>query len=239
MKILSVCLSVVFGAALVHGQERAPSQAVAHFRSGMQALEARHSERAIQDFREAVRLDPLLGAAHYELGRALMGIGRFPEAVEAFLAARDAFRKADQLAQEARTREELRRKVKTLDDVDYHELDHNKRFPMQYVYEPTRTRALDIRKDQHAGQAGVVPAAIFAALGSAHHRMGALAEAEQAYREALAVDPGLGEVHNNLAVLFLQTGRLTEAEAEVARSEDDGFKVSPGLKQEIAARRGR
>jgi tetratricopeptide (TPR) repeat protein len=236
---LSGCLNAALLVALAHGQERQPAQALARYRSGVKALEAAQVERAVGELREAVRLDPLLGSAHYELGRALMTRRRYPEAVQALVAARDAFRQADQLAREARARVALRGKVETLDDVDYHELDHNKRFPMQYVYEPTRTRALDIPKDQHAGHAGAVPAAVLAALGSAHHRTGALAEAEQAYLEALEVDPALGEVHNNLAVVYLQTGRTEEAGREVERSEECGFQVNPGLKQEIAAQRGR
>jgi tetratricopeptide (TPR) repeat protein len=233
----SVCLSAALLAGLAHGEERKPMEALSRFRAGLAARDSAQVETAIREFREAVRLDPLLGPAYYELGRALETRQRYPEAVQALQAACDAFRKTARLEREAATRAEERGKVATLDDVDYHELDHNRRYPWAYVFEPGRTRALDIAKDRHAGRAGPVPAEVFLALGSAQHRLGALAEAERAYLQAIEADPDLGEAHNNLAVVYLQTGRAAEAEREVARSEQTGFPVSPGLRQEIAARR--
>ncbi len=235
----TVGLGLALLVGLAQAEGRQPGQALARYRAGLRALESKQDERAIRELREAVRLDPLLGPAYYDLGRVLMALRRYPEAVQALVGARDAFLQADALASERSAQAELKSKVTLLDDVDYHELDHNRRFPLQYVFEPGRTRALDIPKDRHAGHAEPVPAAVFAALGAAHHRMGALAEAERAYREALAVDPRLGEVHNNLAVVCLQTNRPTEAEREVSLAERAGFKVDPRLKQEISALKAR
>jgi Tfp pilus assembly protein PilF len=80
-----------------------------------------------------------------------------------------------------------------------------------------------------------VPAYVSLSLGSAYFRSGNLAEAEKYYREAIATDPKAGEAHNNLAVVYLETGRASEAEKEVQAAEKAGFKVHPQLKADIQA----
>ena len=75
------------------------------------------------------------------------------------------------------------------------------------------------------------------ALGSAYFRSGDLVKAEQEYRAALAQKPDLGEAHLNLAVVCMLTGRLDEADREVALAEKAGLKVPQGLKDDIQKRR--
>jgi Flp pilus assembly protein TadD len=58
-------------------------------------------------------------------------------------------------------------------------------------------------------------------------------DAEREYRAALAVDPKLGEAHNNLAVVCMLTGRYGEAEQEIKAAEKSGFKVNPQLKEDL------
>ena len=82
-----------------------------------------------------------------------------------------------------------------------------------------------------------VPHWLSFALGSAYFRAGDVAKAEQEYRAALAQKPDLGEGHLNLAVVCMLTGRLDEADREVALAEKAGVKVPPGLKADIAKRR--
>lgn len=78
-----------------------------------------------------------------------------------------------------------------------------------------------------------VPSWVSLALGSAYFRSGKLADAEREYKEAITVDSRAGEAHNNLAVVFLETGRLTEADASLTAAKKAGFKVNPQLEQEI------
>ena len=53
----------------------------------------------------------------------------------------------------------------------------------------------------------------------------------------LALDPGSGDAHNNLAVVLMLTARLDEAEREVKLAEKAGVAVSPRLKDEIKKRK--
>src|SRR2546423_43365 len=85
-----------------------------------------------------------------------------------------------------------------------------------------------------------LPTWISLALGSAYFRAGAMADAEREYRAAIGVDPKLGEAHNNLAVVFMLTGRFADAEQEIKAAEKSGFRVNPQLKEDLkkaAARR--
>jgi Flp pilus assembly protein TadD len=49
----------------------------------------------------------------------------------------------------------------------------------------------------------------------------------------VAVNPRLGEAHNNLAVLHMLRGQKAEAEEAVKAAERAGYRVNPGLKADI------
>jgi tetratricopeptide (TPR) repeat protein len=74
-----------------------------------------------------------------------------------------------------------------------------------------------------------VPAFVSLALGSAYFRAERLADAERQYESAVQVDPGAGEAHNNLAVVYLLTNRYDEAEKEAKAAEKAGYNVNPRL----------
>ena len=52
-----------------------------------------------------------------------------------------------------------------------------------------------------------------AGLAELHHQEGRRSEAEQKYREAIALDPAYADAHNNLGAILLDSGRLAEATA--------------------------
>ena len=81
--------------------------------------------------------------------------------------------------------------------------------------------------------ANSVPAFVYLALGSAYFRTEQFPDAEREYRAAIAVEPKSGEAFNNLAALYLQTGRYKEADEAVKSAERAGFRVHPQLKQDI------
>jgi Flp pilus assembly protein TadD len=65
-----------------------------------------------------------------------------------------------------------------------------------------------------------------------------MVDAEAAYREALQVDPALGEGHNNLAVVLMLTGRYDEADRGGKAAEEHGFQVSSQFKADLKKRKG-
>ena len=71
------------------------------------------------------------------------------------------------------------------------------------------------------------------ALGSAYFRQEKLADAEIEWKAAVEANRKLGQAYNNLAVVYMMTGRKTEAEEAVRAAEHAGFSVNPGLKNDI------
>ena len=55
------------------------------------------------------------------------------------------------------------------------------------------------------------------------------------YKAVIDVNPSFGEAHSNLAVVYLVTGRIDEADTAVKTAEKAGFKANPRLKDDIAA----
>jgi Flp pilus assembly protein TadD len=78
-----------------------------------------------------------------------------------------------------------------------------------------------------------MPAEISLALGSAYLRGGRHTEAEQAYLDATKANPKMGAAWNNLAVVYLQTGRLDEAGKALSRAKKAGFAVNPRLAHDV------
>jgi Flp pilus assembly protein TadD len=74
------------------------------------------------------------------------------------------------------------------------------------------------------------------ALGAAYFRNNQYAEAEREYKTALEANSGSGETHNNLAVLYLVTDRAELAQNEIKLAEQTGYKVNPGLKEDVGNR---
>ena len=196
---------------------------------------------AEREFRAAIKLDPLLVLAHYSLGQTYMGMKRFPEAVTAFVACRQAYLdissaqastsvRADQRYDEEIR--ELRDSVRTI------------RSGVLKLQQPeitiikleNRINDLENAKRRASAGAGEVPAEFSLALGSAYFRSGALADAQREYEAALKVNPRFGEAHNNLAVVLMLQGHLPEAEAHMKSAVKAGFPVNPQFKADLEKR---
>ena len=90
-----------------------------------------------------------------------------------------------------------------------------------------------MRKGRNLGGESAIPAEVSLALGSAYYRNGQKQDAEREWLAAVKVNSRLGEAHNNLAALYLTTGRKKEAEDAVKATERARFRVHPQLKEDI------
>jgi tetratricopeptide (TPR) repeat protein len=219
---------------------RASHEAIQHYRAGKDALATERYPQAEEEFRAAVRLDPLLVGAHHGLGQTMMATRRYDEAVTAFVAARDAFKRNQELAatHEMAVQRRLDEQIKALQD--------DNRTAQRAASGPNAQRvaaAISRNEDQiktlqnlrRRSSQGPLPTPhwLSFALGSAYFRSDDLVSAEKEYRAALAQKPDLGEGHLNLGVVCMMTGRLDEAEREVALAEKAGIRVPPALKEDI------
>ena len=244
MRVVAACALVVaftIAAAPVAAQttdEIARRKAFERYRAGLPLLVAERYELAATEFRAAIELDPLMTLAHYGLGQAHMGMKRYASAIQAFTGARDAYTRIGALLQTNAS--EFNRRLE--DEINELRESVN-RVRTGQIKGATETTAMQlekrlddlekIRQERVRGEVAQVPAEVSLALGSAYYRNGQAADAEREWRTAVSVNSKLGEAHNNLAVLYMQTGRKAEAEEAVKAAERARFRVHPQLKEDI------
>ena len=228
--------------------ERDRHEALRHYRAGQDALRNERFDDAEKEFQQSAKLDPTLELAPYGLGQVYMATKRYRPAIVAYQRSREVFH-ANAVTVAGDDMSRLRRiedQIKELEDqVRLLQASPGRNAGSPAVQANIRRlddvirEMKDLRQRTHSGPVQT-PAWISLALGSAYFRADEMADAEREYRAAATVDPGLGEAHNNLAVVCMLTGRFGEAEQEIRAAEKAGFKVNPQLKEDLkkaAARR--
>jgi len=214
-----------------------------HYQSGDRLMSEEAFEAAVREFRTATELDETFTLAYYSQGQALMALKRYPEAVTAYVGARDALYRLSNLDQKARSEREQQRRdsIRELEEA-LQKIQSGKvkgtggsTISMEA---PIQDRLRLLKDSQFKGAEGGVrvPAELSLALGSAYFRQSLFADAEREYRAALKADDKLGAAHNNLAVICMLTGRFEEAKKEVVAAEKASFPVSPRFKQDLEER---
>jgi tetratricopeptide (TPR) repeat protein len=189
-------------------------------------------------------LNPRLELAHYGLGQVFMATRKYGNAVEAFVSCRNLFQ--DNLADDQGQRMAYNRRIDDQIQSKREELNALQSGRVRMT-NPTssidrvRNELTQLERLRHRNResAGQMPPFILTALGSAYFRAGAFADAEREWRAAVDIDPNIGELHNNLAVLFMLTNRFDEADKEIALAEKAGFKVSAQFKADLKSRRSK
>ena len=215
-------------------------RAVEHSRMGEALLRSERYEEAAQEFRTAIELDPLLLVAHYNLGQSYMALRQYPEAVRAYRGCQEAVARLNTVGQ----REREQRDRATLDEINdlKNSLVQLRTGKIKYVSANNlivriedRIRVLETARFD-GREVLRVPAEVHLGLGSAYFRQNRLLEAEQAYTEAVRSDRRLGAARNNLAVIYMLTGRLADARAEMEAAEKVGFAVDARFKADLKER---
>jgi tetratricopeptide (TPR) repeat protein len=226
---------VVIGVPAITAQTLAdaPShrEALMLFRTGQELMSEEKFERAAAVFSSAIAKDALLTVAHYGLGQAYMNLRRFEDAAEAYKRCIEATRALYTLQQTNQFEVEKQRddEIRELRTI----LDRAKGARMPTVLSlEQRLRDLENQRSSMGGPFRP-PAEMLLALGSAYFRNGDREEAELEWRAAIDANPKLGEAHNNIAVIYMQTDRLDQALEEVTLAEKAGFKVNPQFKADL------
>jgi tetratricopeptide (TPR) repeat protein len=245
--VLGVLLSLPANAAAQLVDEAHRQQALQRYRAGQELLFSEQFEKAEQEFAAAIQLDPLLTVAHYGRGQAFMALKRYTSAVQAFIKCREAYqtlfglRQSDVVAMDRRADQEIRELKDTISALQSGRV---KSMGGSAGTVDSRIAQLEarIRDLQRLRQADTgrfeAPAEVSLALGSAYYRSGSAADAEREWKAAIEANPKLGEAHNNLAVLYLQTGRPGEAEEALKNAKKAGFRVNPQLEKDIKKAKG-
>jgi tetratricopeptide (TPR) repeat protein len=242
---LVMLLGVVPAFAQYGPGRRTPEQAKAQmqYRAGWELMHSEAFDEAAARFQQAIDLDPRFALAYYGLGRANMNRRRFVEAVKAYTACRDLY--VARLNQKYTAQVDANR-AREDELMDLRELQRQNSSGPQTQTSANHQRLIQnrIRMVQQNLDSGrnidltqSVPAFISLALGSAYFRTEHFEDAEREYKAAIQTDRTVGEAHNNLAVLYMLTGRLDDAEKEVKLAEKAGFDVSRDFKRDLADRR--
>lgn len=240
LRIIAVIAPIMIGH--LHAQRLADDQsrreAYHFYRNGREFYSAEKLDRAAEEFSKAVERDSLFTLAHYSLGQSYMQLKRYASAIKAFTGCLEASRALYSIAETNRFVVEKQR------DDEIHEMRETVRVLERSGHQLLATRAeqhlQDLEKQRTSiGATFRPPAEVLLSLGSAHFRNGNRDAAETEWKAAIDVNPKLGEGHNNLAVIYMQTGRFKEAAEEIKLAEKSGFRVNPQFRQDLKARAGR
>lgn len=242
MRGISFVIALFVMSASIGARQAQHEIALQHLRTGQQALQQERYDEAEHAFKTALDLDSRLELALYGLGQTYMATKRYGEAVQAYSRCRATFHanESDRLASNVDAERRLDDQIRSLRDLRRGLESGRQRTPnlaTALSQIDSEIRQLEGLRRRTPGSAPVTPSYISVALGSAFFRTNAFADAEQEWRNALAVDPTLGEVHSNLAVVLMLTHRYDEAGREIELAEKLGFKVNPKLKDDLKNRR--
>jgi tetratricopeptide (TPR) repeat protein len=241
MTAIVLALSLLAGAAGPAAQtdEIGRRQAWEHYRAGQVLLLAERYDEAEREFSAAIALDTLLAPAHYGLGQTFMARKRYASAIQAFLGCREAYLEIGSLRQrgafdaDRRLIEEMQELRDSITRARSGRIK-NAGPALQQQLE-ARLDELERMRGTKVGQRVEAPAEVALALGSAYFRNGAFQDAEREWSAAVAANTRLGEGYNNLAVLYMMTGRKTQARDALRAAARANFRVNPQLRRDIEA----
>jgi tetratricopeptide (TPR) repeat protein len=215
--------------------EQSRRQAIEFYRAGEEFMSGEQFEKAAEAYTQAIGKDPLLTVAHYQLGQANMSLRRYTSAIQAYKGCLQAMESLHHLEEsnkfevDKQRDQEIRELRSQMDSIN-----------QQKDIGPLKRAAIeqhlqDLQQQQRTPYVGPFrpPPFVLLALGSAYFRNGDREGAEAQWRAAVEANPRLGEAHNNLAVIYLQSGKKAEAENAVKLAEKAGFRVNPQLKADI------
>lgn len=217
-----------------------------HYKRGWEAMRKEAWDAAVNEFQTAIESDQRFALAYYSLGRAQMGRHDFPKAIAAYTSCRDLYlhvggeQFTNQLDAKRRIEDRMLEYQTAIQQAQQSSAGKPQQSQQLYVRQLQETlNTLQQAKDRsEVGPIDVsVPYFVPMALGAAYFRSGQFEAAEREYLTAIRDNPASGETHNNLAVLYLTTNRIPEAEAEVKAAEKAGYHVNENLKSDILQKR--
>ena len=220
-----------------------------HYAQGWSAMRAEDWAQAAREFQDAIDADREFRLAYYSLGRAEMGKRDFARAIAAYTKCRELYTNASghQFSSQFDERRRIDDRILELQMALTQATSKSSGANTAQQSQSLMVRELqnEINRLQQARDRNISgtieatgpPFFVPMALGAAYYRSGQFADAEREYKGALAANAASGETHNNLAVLYLTTGRYDEAESEVRAAEKVGFKVNENLKGDIRKRK--
>jgi tetratricopeptide (TPR) repeat protein len=214
-------------------------EAMRHYRSGQEQMAGERFDRAAEEFSKAIQYDRLFTLAHYFLGQAYGNLQRYPSAIKAYKDCIEACRAIYSLRQTNRFEAEKRRddEIRVLRETVAVAQAQATRSPgsgLGLRATQLEQQMQNLERDRASIDGPFQPPAeVLLALGSALFHNDQVEQAEFEWVAATQVNPKMGEAHNNLAVLYMRTGRVKAAAEELKLAERNGVRVNPQFKKEL------
>jgi len=219
------------------------------YKAGWDAYHQEAWADAARSFQQAIEIDPNYALAYYSLGRTEMQRRDFPKAIAAYLKCRNVYlaSQGQAFANQVDARKHLddqlleyRTALTQANQVSGPKSGTQSQSLLIREIEVKISR-LEMAKDRNINMTvdTSVPFFVSMALGTAYFRNTQFTEAEREFKAAIDANAASGETHNNLAVLYMSTGRLDEAAAEIKLAEGTGYKVNPEFKRDLEEKRKR
>jgi tetratricopeptide (TPR) repeat protein len=233
--VLILAVSAAAPAQTPADRERARTQN----RIGWEDMRSEAWEKAARSFQNAIDIDPEFEVPYYGLGRANMALKKFVAAIAAYERCRELYhRQAGRRFTNAQEAQRYRRDRLTEIDDQIRQAQSGPQTPArQDLLRQLQNVRRDIQENIQRGNdmniESSVPAWVSLALGSAYFRANRLSDAEREYKATIASDSRSGEAHNNLAVVYYETGRYEAAASSLQTAKKSGFRTNPELEKAI------
>jgi len=213
--------------------------AKSHFEKGMKLLGADREKEGEGELREAVRIFPDFADAYIQLGNLAMRRKDFTGGLESYLRAETALGHLQQLSRRA----EMQRRKRLQESIDVlqeriRQLQTSQRAGDAGKIQEAMARMDKLRQEQtkvFPQEGSPVPAELHFLVGNARMSLERYDEAIRDFNEALALRPGFGEVHNNLAVIYFYRKDYARAWEHFHAAEKAGVRVNPQFREELSA----
>jgi tetratricopeptide (TPR) repeat protein len=212
--------------------------AKSYFEKGMKLLQKESPAEAEAEFRESVRVFPEFADAYIQLGNLAMSRKEYSAGLEHYVRAKTALLNLQGMSRQQEV--ERRRRLQESIDLLQERIDQLTMSPRDDRGEIDRAM-LNIEKLRQemskilTGNELQVPPEIHFLIGTARMNLEQFDPAIEDFRQALALRPAYGEVHNNLAVIYLYRKDYPQAWEHLHAAEKAGVRINPQFREELAA----
>jgi tetratricopeptide (TPR) repeat protein len=232
--------------ALATYTEQEISRASKLHRKGVQAMQSGNLEKARESFDKALQSVSVFPDAHIGLGQIAMAEKEFERALVHFEQARDGYAELGASLLDIRMKRyaSAQSQIASLDDQIRH-LESTTSAQTRGGTAAGGQNAITIGKMRNLQQqllaieppnpdeATEPPGEIFFYIGNALFQLNRPDDALGAWETCRERSPKFAMVYNNLALIYMQTGRLEEAKKSLIKAEELGFPVNPQFKLEL------
>jgi tetratricopeptide (TPR) repeat protein len=210
-----------------------------HFEKGMKLIGKGSEKEGEEELRESLRVFPDFADASIQLGNLAMRRREYGQGLELYLQAQASLLHLQGLSrqQEVERRRRLQEGIDALQER-IEQLRLSQRTGAAGEIDAAMIRMEKLRQEQNkvlTQDEPPIPAELHFLIGTARMNLERYDEAIEDYRQALSQRPGYGEVHNNLAVIYLYRKDYPHAWEHLHAAEKAGIRINPQFREELSA----